>query len=216
MPHLFSEALPDGLKSVANHQRYLLEELYRDRRLYSYANGESIWMEPEEVWVVCRGVVLLSVLHPSGDEVLLGLAGPSMPFGLPFSVLSAYNARALSAVDLLCLPLADVEASPVLAQNLFRQLSRRLRQTEAVLALSGHRRIEERLRHLLLLLKEEIGQPVPQGTRLNVKLTHQQLASAIGTSRVTITRLLGKLRQEGWVCLDRDRHIVIAANAALI
>lgn len=209
MPNFFSDVLsqPD--------QRSLLEELYRDRRVYSYRHSESIWMEAEEIWVVCRGVVQISVLHPSGDEVLLGLAGPSMPFGLPFSALNSYNARALSPVDLLCLALSDVEGSPILAQGILWNLNRRLRQTEALLALTGHRRIEERLRHLLLLLKDEIGQPIAEGTRLSIKLTHQQLASAIGTSRVTVTRLLGKLRDEQWVKLSRDRHIVITSQATL-
>lgn len=207
MPHLFLD------RQVHPQQRQLLEELYQERRLYSYNRGELIWMEATEIWLVCRGVVQLSVMHPSGDEVLLGLAGPSMPFGLPLSSLSSYNARALSTVDLLCLTLSDVEKLPELAQNLFHPLNHRLRQTEALLALSGYRRVEERLRYLLGLLRDEIGHPTTGGIRLSVKLTHQQLASAIGTSRVTITRLLGKLKQEKLVWLDGDRHLVLAPHA---
>lgn len=207
MPHSFLET------PAPPQQRELLEELYQDRRLYAYNQGEAIWLEPGQVWVVCRGVVQLSVLHASGDEIMLGLACPGMPLGLPLTSLKAYSAKALTAVDLLCFSMVDIEASPILAQGIFRYLSHRLRQTEAILALSGHRRIEERLRYLLLLLKDEIGQPTPQGTRLTIKLTHHQIASAIGTSRVTITRLLGKLRQEGAIWLDCDRHLVIAAQS---
>lgn len=200
-------------------QRHWLESIYRSdrrtngeqRRTHTYGSGETIWMEAEKIWVVCRGVVQLSVLHPSGDEVLLGLAGPSMPFGAPLTILGSYSAKALTSVELLCFAMAEVETSPHLAQELFRHATRRLCQTEAVLAITSHRRIEDRLRHLLLLLKQEVGQPTPNGIRLSVKLTHQQLANAIGTSRVTITRLLGKLREEKWVKLDRDRHLIITA-----
>jgi len=55
----------------------------------------------------------------------------------------------------------------------------------------------------------EIGAPCDEGTRLSVRLTHQHLASAIGTTRVTVTRLLGKLKEEGWLKLDSSRHIVL-------
>jgi len=197
-------------------QRYLLEELYRERELRSYANGASIPLAPEEIWLVCRGVVQLSTLYASGDEVLLGLAGPSMPFGVPLSSLDSYFATALSSVDLLRLTLEDLEQSAALSQGIFRQLSRRLSQTEAILALVGHRRVEARLRHLLVLLKDEVGQPVEGGIRLGVKLTHQQLANTIGTTRVTVTRLLRKLQNEQWMKIDRSRHIILTAEHILV
>lgn len=205
-----SEVLPQP------DQRQLLEELYREHKLYSYYSSEAIPMEREEIWVVCRGVVQLStLLYPSGDEVLLGLAGPSMPFGIPLTSLNSYHATALSNVDLLRLTLSAIETSPTLSQGIFCHLGRRLRQAEAILALAGYRRTEERLHHLLLLLKNEVGQPVEEGTRLAVRLTHQQLANAIGTTRVTVTRLLGKLRSEQWVKVDRTRHLVVTSRAVL-
>lgn len=204
-----------SITADTTNPRHSLEELYRDRKLYTFKAGEFLRMEPQEIWITCRGVVQLSVFHASGDQVLLGLAGPSMPFGLPFSALDSYYAMALTPVDLLRLSLSDLEASPALAQGLFQHLGRRLRQTEAILATSNYRRVEDRLRHLLFLLKHEVGQPTLNGTRLGVKLTHQQLASAIGTSRVTVTRLLGKLRQQHWIEFDRSRHIVVMADASL-
>lgn len=194
-----------------------LEAIYRHQanthpippKLHNFAAGDSIWLHPERIWVVSQGIVQLNLLHPSGDEVILGLAGPGMPFGSALTTLAAYQARALINAELMSFTLAEVESSPNLNQSLFRGLSRRLRQVEAILAISSHRRIEDRLRHLLFLLRQEVGHPHPQGHRLAVRLTHQQLASAIGTSRVTITRLLGKLREENWLKFDRDRHLIL-------
>ncbi len=74
----------------------------------------------------------------------------------------------------------------------------------------SQRRVYDRLLQLLLMLKQEVGQVTPDGVRLEVRLTHQQLANLLGTTRVTITRLLGDLRQEGWLSIDRTRHFVIA------
>lgn len=197
-------------------QRQLLEELYSQRQLHAYSKGDTIPIQPEEVWIVYRGVVQLSTIQPSGDEVFLGLVGPTMPFGLSFTTLDPYFATALSNLDLLRLTLADLEESAALSQAIFRYMTRRLRQTEAMLALSGYRRVEERLRQLLLLLKDEVGQPVADGTCLSVKLTHQQLANALGTTRVTVTRTLQKLRAEQWIKLDRNRQIIVTAQASLL
>lgn len=197
---------------VSADWRQLLEAVYRGRELYPYQANQVIPMQPHDVWIVCRGVVQLSTLYPSGDESLLGLACPAMPFGLPFTRLQPYTAIALADVDLMRLNLIEVEQSPMLAQGIFRHLNRRLQQTEAVLAMTGQRRVEDRLRHLLMLLQQEMGQTTPQGTRISVRLTHQQLANAIGTTRVTVTRLLGQLRDEGWLVIDRARHLVITPS----
>jgi CRP-like cAMP-binding protein len=189
--------------------RQVLEEVYQGRNLQAFRAGQTISMNPQDIWIVCRGVVQLSTLYPNGDEALLGLACSSMPFGLPLSLIHPYQAIALSDVDLMCITINDVQQSPALNQEIFQHLTRRLRQAEAMLAMAGCRRVEDRLRQLLLLLQMEIGQPNPEGTRLSVRLTHQHLASAIGTTRVTVTRLLGKLKEEGWLKLDNNRHIVL-------
>ncbi|MGB3491252.1 MAG: Crp/Fnr family transcriptional regulator [Elainellaceae cyanobacterium] len=195
--------------------RPILEDLYKERSLRPYTIGQTIPMSPDEIWIVCRGVVQLGTLYATGDEALLGLACPSMPFGLPLTSIRPYQASALTPVDLMRLTLAEIEDSPELAQGIFRQISRRLSQTEAILSMVGYRRVEERLRHLLLLLKQEVGQTTHEGTRLTVRLTHQQLANAIGTTRVTVTRLLNQLRNDGWLLIDRQRHIIVSSSASL-
>lgn len=192
--------------------RQLLEETYRGRSLQPYRSGQPIRMQPDEILIVCRGVVQLGTLYTTGDEALLGLASPAMPFGLPLSLIRPYQATALTDVDVMRLKLTEIEQSPTLAQGIFRQITRRLQQSEAVLAMVGYRRVEDRLRHLLVLLKRELGQPSGSGVRLSVRLTHQQLANAIGTTRVTVTRLLSQLQEEGWLSIGSDRHITLSAE----
>ncbi|MFS8867519.1 Crp/Fnr family transcriptional regulator [Synechococcus sp. OH30] len=190
-------------------ERQLLEDLYRGRSLSSYSPRQIIPLPPEEWVIVCRGVVQLSTVYANGSEAILGFAGPSMPLGSPLTRLDPYQAKALTAVDVLRLSSAEVEASETLSQGLLKQLVRRLRQTEALLALAGRRRVEERLRQLLVLLAVELGSPLSTGVRLQVRLTHQDLANTIGTTRVTITRLLNRFRQQGWIAVDKNRHLII-------
>jgi len=46
-----------------------------------------------------------------------------------------------------------------------------------------------------------------------VRMTHQNLANAIGTTRVTVTRLLSKLKGEGKISFDCDRHIILKEDS---
>lgn len=186
----------------------LLEQLYRERALVPFPANRAIPLRIDEVLVVCRGIVQLFTIQQDGSETLLGLAGPSMPIGLPLTAVDPYWATALTDVDVLPLPLAEIEASPLLMTGIFRNLALRLQQTEAWLALSGKRLVADRLKHLLLLLAKDFGQVEPEGVRIPVRLTHHQLATAIGTTRVTVTRLLKDFKAEGWMTVDQ-RNIVL-------
>lgn len=193
--------------------RQALDQLYEEKTLHPFDSGQSVDLNPQDIWIVARGIIQLGTLYDTGDEALLGLACSSMPFGLPLTSIRPYHATALTHVDLIKVTMDEIQASPVLAQSLFHHLSRRLSQSEAMLAMAGYRRVEDRLKHLLLLLRQEIGQVTSKGTRFSIRLTHQQLANAIGTTRVTITRLLNMLRQQEWLTFDRHRHIVLLNNA---
>jgi CRP-like cAMP-binding protein len=94
--------------------------------------------------------------------------------------------------------------------GLLQGMGARYRQSEALLALLGLRRIEDRVRGFLELLANDYGQPCEQGLRLQIKLTHQELASTLSTTRVTGTRILGALRAEGWLQIDSQRRLVVS------
>jgi CRP-like cAMP-binding protein len=188
----------------------LLEASYEKRSLVHLPAGSRVPLLKKSVWLVVRGMVKLSAISVQGDELLLGLAGPNEPFGDPLSNVEVYEATTLCESDLLCLTCDEIAASPHLAMALLQGMGVRYRQSEAMLGLLGLRRIEDRVRGFLELLANDYGQPCDQGLRLNIKLTHQELASALSTTRVTVTRVLGSLKDEGWLQIDGQRRLVIA------
>jgi CRP-like cAMP-binding protein len=202
--------MPQASGGILESDRY---EPNVGRRLHFYAKGEEIPLVTQGVWQVCQGLVQLSTLCQNGEEVWLGWAEPSTFFGQWFSLLRSYQAIALNDVQLTWFSQAEINDSPRLAQIVLPQLVRRIQQTEALLAIAGQRRVEDRLQQLLVLMKREMGQPVAEGTRLGVRMTHQNLANAIGTTRVTVTRLLSKLKSEGAITIDRDRHIILKTDS---
>jgi CRP-like cAMP-binding protein len=160
--------------------------------------------------LVVRGMVKLTCITEHGDDLVLGLAGANEPFGEPLTNVDLYEATTLCDTDLLCLSMDEVESTPHLAMALVRAMASRMRQSEALISLLGLRRVEERVRGFLELLAEEYGQPCDQGLRLNLRFTHQEIASALSTTRVTVTRVLGVLRDEGWLQLDDQRQLVVS------
>ncbi len=174
-----------------------------------YHKGEAIPLDHQAIWQVCSGLVKLTTYSHSGQEVLIGLAGPKAPFSPSLTALPLYEATALADTQLWSIPLTDYATSPALKQRLLPQISQRLKQTELLLAVYGQTQVADRLQSLLRLLKQEIGQPVADGTRLLVRLTHEDLATACCTTRVTITRLLCKLQQQKKLSVDSQHHLIL-------
>ena len=72
----------------------------------------------------------------------------------------------------------------------------------------------ERMTHLLLEMAEQYGEQGEEGVRLRIQLSHQDLANIIGSTRETVTVVLGELQDDGLIAIGR-RKILIRDVAAL-
>jgi hypothetical protein len=59
-----------------------------------------------------------------------------------------------------------------------------------------------------LELSEKYGQETEEGVRIGIKLSHQELANIIGSTRETVTVLLGELQTEGSLVIKRRQLII--------
>lgn len=173
--------------------------------------GETIPLKDNGCWQIYRGIIQISQFTDNGDEILVGWgqAGSFVGLNLTTAQLDIYQAKALSDVYLHWYSTEQIATNPQLNALALAQTLKRLRQAESLLAIASYKRVDERLKALLKLLGQEMGHPLDGGIRLSVRLTHQMLANAIGTTRVTITRLLGEFQAQGQVSVDGDRHLVI-------
>jgi CRP-like cAMP-binding protein len=184
-------------------------DLIQNRPVYKHPKGENIPLNTSVIWYVCRGYVKLSTFSETGEEVLLGLAKTQMVFGSNMTSLSIYQATALSDVELVPISTSELTLNPALSHILLPKINQRLQQTESFLAISRKQLVEDRLHYLLELLKQEVGEQVDNGTRLSIRLTHEEIASACCTTRVTITRLLSKLQQQDLIYFDARKHLIL-------
>jgi CRP-like cAMP-binding protein len=97
---------------------------------------------------------------------------------------------------------------PTVTLNFVRLLSKRLANVERGLAEFSHTWSYHRLAKVLLRLGERYGRDVANGTLLNVRLTHEDLANLIGTSRETVTTQLNRFARLGLLKRQARRLIV--------
>ena len=182
----------------------------RELPLQQYGRGDEISVADAEIWQVYRGVVQLSKIRHDGTEVVLGWVTANGTFDNHFDdSMTSYRAVALSDVYVKRYSFQDVMQNPPLAKQFFAQFSDRLIKSQQLLSIIAVKSVEERLKQLLLMLKQEMGQTVDDGVRLQVRFTHQHLAEAVNTTRVTVTRILGSLQDRELIYFDAHRHIVV-------
>lgn len=119
----------------------------------------------------------------------LGFWGRGDVVGHPLSRMELYQVECLTTVQIRELPLESSDLQKALLAHAWK--------SEELLRIVHQPSITDRLLHLLLWLAKQFGKPVISGTLLDLRLTHQDLADTIGSTRVSVTRLLGQMEREG-------------------
>ncbi|MCW6053341.1 helix-turn-helix domain-containing protein [Lyngbya sp. CCAP 1446/10] len=63
-----------------------------------------------------------------------------------------------------------------------------------------------------MLLGKKFGREVAQGLLIDLRLTHQEISEAIGITRITVTRLMARLEEEGLIDRSRPQYIVLTSR----
>ena len=151
-------------------------------------------------------MVQISIHRVDGTEVVLEIMGPytSCGEGSAFDGLPRFsNAVAVEeteAIEFDSSKLSEVfRAHPDFAATLLRVTSLKQRVLAVRLKHLASREPEARVMELLSRLEEMFGIVHPKGRLLLTHVTHEQIATMTGTSRVTVTRTLHRMRKEGRV-----------------
>ena len=107
-----------------------------------------------------------------------------------------------------------IKSDPVFALKLFSSLSERLRQSDEVIESLLHREVSTRLATLLLNLGERFGEDNGVGRLIDVRLTHQDLANMIASTREAVSKVMSEFQRDG-VIETRNRRIAIVNGDAL-
>ncbi len=186
----------------------------------SFDRGKTIFFpgDPaERVYFLVKGAVKLSRVYEAGEEITVALLRENSVFGV-LSLITGhrsdrfYHAVAFTPVELHSVPIDQVEKSlkedPELCMLMLQGLSSRILQTEMMIETLAHRDMGSRLVSFLLILCRDFGIPTHEGITIDLRLSHQAIAEAIGSTRVTVTRLLGDLRDKQIISIHKKKITV--------
>src|SRR5690606_4423070 len=98
--------------------------------------------------------------------------------------------------------MATLTEYPSIALQIIRALSRRIRQTNAQVMDIVFRDVRGRVASTLGELCDRHGVATDAGVRIDLKLTHQELANLVGTARETVSRILAELQDARCLTVD--------------
>ena len=201
---------------------------YRDR---IFNKDEQIPVRPQLIYLVNQGAVRLvsetknqldnnsakqlpeldSEFAEEAEKTFLGFVGAGKPFEILSHRYFSFNAYAhIDYTQVAWLYWQDLENWPSFRQEIYEAFRDRHQRKLLWLSALGQRRTIDRLTSFLHLLIEEYGEEYDERECcLPYTLTHAQIGSAIGSTRVTVTRLMGKLRRQGVISVKGDNSICI-------
>ena len=197
-----------------------------DRALASAVDGlEAVTLEAGDEFdvsasaavccVVGIGRLALAVVAPEARERTIGLLEQGDLLVRPLDPWAASGPQVRCfAIEPSMVHLVDrarMEAwlrDPALAANLVRVLSAQIADRELAVAIALEPRVERRLLLKLRQLADRWGRVTPDGIRLDLRLTHQELANMVGAVRESVTIALGRLADAGEIEV-RNRTLII-------
>jgi CRP-like cAMP-binding protein len=195
----------------------LLRAMHLGRRRV-YRQGDFLYSQGEvdpSFYLVLRGHVLVSSMREDGSEFTLetmghrAVCGEAAAFDGKPSFTSAF---ALDEVEVIAFRADETAAAfathPEIAVALLRIASRKQRIIAVRANYLASLKPQARIAELLHRLAEQYGLAEQGATAIGVSLTHQQIAALTGTTRVTVTRTLKRLREQGDIAVEDNRVLV--------
>ena len=191
----------------------------------AYPQGAVLFVEgqmPRGIFVLCKGSVKLSINSPSGRTMIVKLAEPGEVLGLsatisgkPYEVtaetIDPCQINFVKRDDFLRFLKDDVEACFKVAEQLGEKYHNACKEVRS-LGLSHS--AAEKLATLLLEWSSKNGEASKPEPRLRIRLTHEEIAQMIGTSRETVTRLFAELKKRQ-ILQSKGSTLLIRNTAAL-
>lgn len=198
---LFARADDDA---VANSEHIFKTCIYPKKSLV-FDQGDPARV----VYLVKRGKVRLTRATADGKEVTVAILGAGDIFGeetLFDDVPRTTHAVCLEEC-LLCTANADdlfalLAGNPTLAMNVAKVINDKLVDASATMEDLAYAKIADRLMHLFARLAVEHGVETPEGVLIDVRLTHADIASLIGSTRETVSLEMSHLVKAGRVWSD--------------
>jgi CRP/FNR family transcriptional regulator len=178
----------------------ILHEENTNEFMYIMIDGEA-----KVVQTTAKGKEILVTMHQAGDffgelSLIDGKTAPAAVWATRNSVTAI-----ISKNDFYSLLLNQKKV----LENLLRIFCARIRESLKKIQILNFSNASQRIKMLFLMLSETYGEKTPEGTILNIKLIHQNIADMTGLTRETVTRVLDRWQRGGEIKILKNRFILL-------
>ena len=167
-----------------------------------FKSGDELPHQADYLWLIHTGVVKSYTISEEGALITLGFWGSEDLVGESLSSVSPYVLKCLGEVEAVAV---HRDRWDVLSPNLLYHAQ----QTQQLSYIVRNNRIAKRLWLLLTWLAEKFGRSTEEGKLIDFKLSHQELADALSTTRITITKTLIQFEDRGLILRPRTKCIIL-------
>lgn len=175
----------------------------------------------EAMFILKKGRVRIFKLSAEGKMITLAILKDRDIFGamslIKGGVSKAY-AETLDDSYICAIRQEDfhnlIKEMPEIALGLIEKINQNLKEAEGRIEDLVFRDVPGRIASVLLKLAEQFGKDSPAGTQISFKITHQELADMVGTTRETATVILNELREDKVLKIE-DKYITVIDKKAL-
>jgi CRP-like cAMP-binding protein len=174
--------------------------------------GEALFEEGQPcrgLFIIAEGRVEIRQISLRGREQVFHTEGPGATLGeAPLFDGGGYIASAVAVAPtrVLFIPRAEVlrlcHRRPEVALAMLKTMARRVRHFAGIVSDLAFRPVTERLARFI---ENAAAGPIKPGARIEVTLTHAQLAARVGTVRELVARAFSQLEEGGVISRDRSR-----------
>lgn len=183
-----------------------METIITEQKTVFFSTGEQLSVEKDTLWLIISGVVKTYTYNQDGTIVTLGFWGNKDVVGKNLSKIRHYKTKCLS--DVRAIPIPRSQWASLAREMIYCQ-----QQTQQLIYIIHHTRVSQRLWLLLTWLGEKFGRMVRDGKLIDFQLTHQELAYAIGTTRITVTKILKHFEREDLIFRPKTKCIILKENS---
>ena len=184
-------------------------ELGARLRRRRYRKGEMVFLRGDpgqDLYLVESGSVKIGLTTADGKELTLALLGPGEFFG-ELALLDgeprSSDAVVMEPSQFLLLKRSDflqfLDQHPRVAHRVMEVLSRRLRDNNQLVQDAAFFDIAARLARVILRLADSVGQPDGDGVIIGRRLTQNELAGMVGSTRESVNKWLMEYERQGMI-----------------
>jgi CRP/FNR family cyclic AMP-dependent transcriptional regulator len=175
----------------------------------------TIGDERETVYFIEKGQIKLVMASSEGKECMLAIHSAGDVFGeLCLSGLGARLETATAMEDsflkeIPCDKFLGRLAKDSLLEGFIKYMAVRVADQQQVIANLVTVDSEQRLGKTLLQIARKVGKKDPRSIRIEVKLSHAELGTMIGTTRPRISLLMQRFRNLELIEYNTEHHLII-------